>query len=519
MHLIRASLLGRVALFWIACCASINAQSPAGYTGEAATAPFVLDPQSQVVSASEIPDWLKLGTIEQVDAQVDAAEVTASATLQVADLIRVNRPAPVEGVDLSSADDLVTLIATGAELTSVLRMIADHHGLNLVVAPDIAGPVTVSIRGARLDEVLDAILGVAGFSWHRVGNLLYVTGASSAGMDPRVQGRFLQVYPLDYVAAKDIEPVATSLLSQVGNAFASEAAPADQLRTREVLVVEDTAAAHQRIAQYIAQIDVPPKQVLIEAHVLQISLTNEERHGVDLLAMARVNNSGIELQGTGFTDGSTTEPTVALRIKGNDLTGLVEMIESCTNSRTLASPKLSVINHQEAKIQIGQRLPYSVSTTTQTTTVQSVEFLEVGIVLTVRPVITDDGNVLMTVLPKVSGGKILQNGFPEEETTEVQTTIMIPDGGGVVIGGLIREENLQSQSMIPWVGKIPILGHLFRRKAEESRRNELVVALVTHVIHDCVGPRQQEIIGFEEAVPDFATRELTRIPYPSGLVQ
>ncbi len=174
------------------------------------------------------------------------------------------------------------------------------------------------------------------------------------------------------------------------------------------------------------------------------------------------------------------------------------------------------MNHQEAKIQIGQRLPYSVATTTQTTTVQSVEFLEVGIVLTVQPVITADGNVLMTVLPKVSGGKITQNGFPEEETTEVQTTILMPDGGGVIIGGLIREENVHARSIVPYIGRIPVLGRLFRRQADEMRRNELIVALVTHVMPDAYGPRCHELMELEEALPDYAARELlnNQMPLP-----
>ncbi|MGB7329704.1 MAG: hypothetical protein WBD31_32820 [Rubripirellula sp.] len=502
------------AMLCVVCCAVTVADEPVSLafesqllTSDDLTLPFT--------AQAKTLDWLDLATESDAVLQV-AGEVQLAQDFQTDELIPVDTPVPVEGVDLSTADDLVTLVATGAELSAVLRMIADHHHFNLVLAPDVSGPVTVSIRGAQLDEVLDAILGVAGFSWHRVGNLLYVTGAPNGGMDPRVQGRYLQVYPLDYVAAKDVEGVANSLLSQVGNAFVTESDPTDHLRTREVLVVEDTAASHSRIASYIAQIDVPPKQVLIEAHVLQVTLTNDQRHGVDLQALARIENSNIELTGSGFTGSTDSGPSVALSVKGKDMTSLIELIEECTNSRTLASPKLSVVNQQEAKIQIGQRLPYSVSTTTQTTTVQSVEFLEVGVVLTVLPVITDDGNVLMTVLPKVSGGKILQSGFPEEETTEVQTTIMIPDGGGIVIGGLIREESLKTRSFVPWLGKVPVLGALFRRKADETRRTEVIVALVAHVIHDGVGPRHQEGMDLQLAAPFYESTELVSPEMASG---
>lgn len=435
---------------------------------------------------------------------------------QVADesvLIPLQTAAPNENIQLEEDRGVVSLVATGAELKSVLRQIADYHGLNLVLGPGVEGPVTVSIRDVRLEEVLDAILGVAGFSWNRVDNLLYVTSAGVSKMDPRVQGRRLQVYPLNYVAAADVEEVANRLLSSVGDVFISESDSADQLRTRELLVVEDTDAGHARIAQYLAQIDQPPRQVLVEAHVLQISLDEEERHGINLKSLARVDGGQIELQGKNFADEEGNDPSLVLRVQGKDMQSVIELIRQNTNSRTLASPKLSVVNRQEAKIQIGQRLPYSVSTTTQTTTVQSVEFLEVGIVLTVLPVITSDGNVLMTVLPKVSGGKITENGFPEEDTTEVQTTIMLPDGGGVIIGGLIREDNVHSRSIVPGVDRIPVLGRLFRKKSDDIRRNELVVALVTHVIPEGCPPRQQERMELESTLPPYAASELGQHQY------
>jgi type II secretory pathway component GspD/PulD (secretin) len=446
---------------------------------------------------------------------------TRSPIRQVADNDQLRQLAPAnkelvpiasvpksDNVDLGGDDGLVTLIATGADLPAVLRMIADHHNLNLVLGPDISGPVTVSIRGARLDEVLDAILGVAGFSWHRVGNLLYVTGAATEGMDPRVQGRTVQVYPLDYVSSTELESVANGLLSAVGTVHTITSASDDQLKTREMLVVEDTAAGHNRIAQYIAQVDIAPRQVLIEAHVLQVALGAEERHGINLQALARIRGTRLALEGAGFAEDNADGPLLALRVDGSDMDALIQCIRQQTNSRTLASPKVSVVNHQEAKIQIGQRLPYSVATTTQTSTVQSVQFLEVGIVLTVTPVITEDGHILMNVLPKVSGGKITENGFPEEDTTEVQTTVLMPDGGGIVIGGLIREENFDNRAMVPGLGRVPVVGRLFRKTSEECRRNELIVALVTHVLPDVHDQRVHELQELDRTIPSYSRTEL-----------
>ncbi|QDV43340.1 Type IV pilus biogenesis and competence protein PilQ precursor [Stieleria neptunia] len=423
------------------------------------------------------------------------------------------KPAPgTDRATLEKHADLVTLIANDADLRSVLRMIADHHTLNLVIGPDVNGPVTVSIRGARLDEVLDAILGVAGFHWHRSDNLLYVTGAETATLDPKVQGRRLQVYPLNYVAAADVQSVVTGLLSPVGKAYTSEADQLDQLKTRELLIVEDNEAGHQRVSQYIAQIDIPPRQVLVEAHVLQIDLNDEERHGVNLRALARVSGAKVVLEGTGFAEENPEGPSLAFRINGTDIGHLIEAIHVNTNSRTLASPKVSVVNRQTAKVQIGQRLPYAVATTTQTATIQNVQFLDVGIVLEVTPVITQDGNILMTVLPKVSGGKITESGFPEEDTTQVSTTVLMPDGSGLVIGGLIRETDSMSEAKVPLVGSIPVVKRLFNKRAAETRRNELVVALVTHIMHDPNPVREKECLDLQKALPPHAAKALRYSP-------
>ena len=461
------------------------------------------------------PGWVDEATSgESIAPDESTIRQTSGETV----LLPLEAAGPVTGVEeFEEGDkkDLVSLVASGAPLVPILKMIADHHALNLVVGPDVKGDVTISIRNARKEEVLDAILGVAGYNWTQVDNLLYVTTTKAEGMDPRVQGRVIRVYPLDYVAAAEVEAVANGLLSPIGSAYTSESSSTDQLRTRELLVVEDTVAAQNRISQFIAQIDIPPRQVLVEAHVLQVALTDEERHGINLKALARIESTRLTLQGVGVTDeGATEGKSVTFRIDGKDMQSVVELIRENSNSRTLASPKISVVNHQEAKIQIGQRLPYSVSTTTQTVTVESVEFLDVGIVLTVQPVITNDGKVLMTVFPKVSGGKILDNGFPEEETTEVQTTILMNDGDGVIIGGLIREEDLHSRAIVPYLGRIPVIGTLFRRRTDSTRRNELIVALVTHVIPEACPPRQKEALDLEQTLPEYAAFELM---HPSGL--
>lgn len=413
----------------------------------------------------------------------------------------------------ATARELVSLDAQGASLTDVLRMIARNHGLNLVVGPDVTGQVTLSVENAELDEVLDAILGVAGYTWHRRGNLLYVTRLSATvPIGAKLQGRQLRVFSVNYISAADAEGVATGLLSPVGKSFISESDPLDQTRTREILAVEDIPEALARIEAYLAQVDRPPRQVLIEAHILQVVLDDEHRHGINIGNMLRAGGANLSFETLGYAN-PDAKSGMLITLQGNDVDSLVEMIQSNTVSRTLASPKVLVANRQEANIQIGKRLSYLTTTTTQTSTVQSVQFLDTGVVLHVLPVIGDDGQVLMQIQPKVSGGQTNQDtGLPEEESTELSTTVLLPDGGGVVIGGLIKEDDLDSLSQVPWFSKLPYVGRLFERKQVTTQRTEIIIALVTRVVPTVEMTRHHELEELQRVLPPYAAADLRSSP-------
>ena len=431
----------------------------------------------------------------------------------------MSKPVGDGKVDLLGSGDNVSLSAAGADLATVLKLIADEHRLNLVLGPGVGGPITVSIADAGLDEVLDAILSVGGYIWHRNGSLLYVTRlASDSELDPRVQGRTVRVFPLNYLAATEVERVVVGLLSPAGKAFTSESIQTDQRRTQEILIVEDVTGGIERVAAYLAQVDQPPKQVLIEAHVLQVALDDSLRHGINLEAISKLAGAKINFTTTGFAD---DEPTAGatLGIDGKDLDSVVELIRTHNNARTLASPKVLVVNRQEAKIQIGSQLGYYVTTTTQTGTFQSVEFLDTGVVLSVTPIISDTGEILMTVAPQVSGGRINALGLPEEETTEVRSTILLPDGGGVVIGGLIKETEQDNHSMVPILGRIPKLGTLFRRHAQTGRRDEIIIALVTHIVPNVCEVRPHEMRELYHTLPAHSLESLRTPGSQSVLVE
>lgn len=389
-----------------------------------------------------------------------------------------------ENVKLSVQDGKISLTSRGAPLTSVLELIAQESGLNMVASEDVTGNVSVTLNNISLETALNAILSVNGYSWNRQDDIIIVTRLSTESSSlPGVQGRVVRVFDLDFLAATNVQEVIQGLLSPVGKSFVIESSATDKRRTQEQLVVEDLPQYIERIEQYLCQSDIAPRQVLIEAHILQIELSDDMKHGVDFAAiLARVSGARIGMNTQGFTN-LDDSPAFFLGIEGTDLEGVVEAIQNTTDSKTLASPKVLVVNGQEARIQIGAQLGFLVTTTTQTSTLQQVDFLDTGVVMTVTPHITADNQILMTVKPEVSTGAINPaTGLPEEETTEVETTVMLSNGKGMIIGGLIQELDIENQSKIPIIGDLRKVGRLFQKRTADRQRNEIVIALVPRLV-------------------------------------
>jgi type IV pilus assembly protein PilQ len=399
-------------------------------------------------------------------------------------------------IQISSSQDLISLTAQEAPLNKLLALIAEQHRLNIISGADVSEPISVSISNVPLEEALDAILITNGYAWTRQKNIVIVSKiAADRKTSAGAQGRAVQVFSLNYVAAEDIDKVVKGLLSPVGQSFISQATPTNHRRSHEQLIVEDLPEYLSRIGNYLLQVDTPPRQVLIEAHVLQVTLKDNCRHGINLQNLARIANADVTVSTAGMAPGLA--PTSSLRIDGSRLDGILEAIKATTDSKTLASPKVAVLNNQEATMQVGSKIGYLLTTTTQTSTLQSVNFLDVGVILKVMPSITDDGQVLIQVNPQVSTGRINPTTeLPESETTEVRSSVLLADGEAIVIGGLIKETDNDSRNKVPFLGDLWLVGGLFQRRETTRERNEIIITVLPRIIPGEAGCRniQSELV-------------------------
>jgi type II secretory pathway component GspD/PulD (secretin) len=379
-------------------------------------------------------------------------------------------------------DGRIELVVRDASLSRVLALLAQEYNLNIVAANDIDAIISITLRDVPIEEALSAILSVANYTWVERNNIILITSLTSANNLPAdVQGRQIQVFDLDFVSATVLAESVTNFLTPIGKLTIAESDPADNRQTQERIVVEDTPESLARIAAFICQVDRPPRQVQIEAHVLQVNLDDTCRCGVNLDELIRISGSNLNLSTTGFANPDAPQAFLAT-LEGGDLGGVIEALQTTTDSKTLGSPKLLVLNEQEARIQVGQQLGFRVTTTTETSTMEGVQFLDVGVVLTIIPRITRDGRVLLHVKPEVSKGEVNPDtGLPEEETTELETDIMLDDGQGMIIGGLIQESDSVTQSKVPWLGEVKGVGWLFRKSEVTKQRVEIIVALVPRI--------------------------------------
>ena len=409
---------------------------------------------------------------------------------------------------------LVTLIARDVPLADVLATLVRQQSLSLITADRIEARLSVTMVDVPFDDVLNAILSVAGYTWVRQGTILIVTPMSGERrLAPQTQGRQLRVFTLDYAAAADVDTVVKGLLSPLGQSYITKSDQADYRKTQELLVVEDLPAYLERIEQYVAQVDVPPRQVLIEAHVLQVELSDDRECGIDL-SYLKIGDPAVELGTRGLSTIGTPQAFV-FDLAASNIAAIVKALETTTDAKTLAAPKVFVLNGQEAHIQIGAQLGYRVTTTTQTSTLESVDFLDTGVVLRVRPQITRDNNVMMYVKPEVSSGQVNPlTELPEEETTQVETSVMLADGHGMVIGGLIQETDIESQNKVPILGDLWLIGRLFQKRETNRKRTEIIIALVPYVVPYPCNQYARESQQFERATTPLLQDALQEHPRP-----
>jgi type IV pilus secretin PilQ/predicted competence protein len=304
-----------------------------------------------------------------------------------------------------------------------------------------------------------------------------------------------------------------------GGGSQSSVTGGDSLANGDTMVVQDRESSLVTVDEIVKKLDVQPPQVLIEAVIMSATLNRNYELGVNFgvvdsagKALALAGDGAMLNAAAGFSPASVLQAGTGLLSSGlatddhgikfgfsqRNVTGFITALSSMGKIEILATPRLLVLNKQPAELLLGNRLGYTTASQSLVSTVQTVNFLNVGTLLRVRPFISTDGMVRMEIHPERSTGQVVNN-IPSTSTSEVTTNVMVPDGSTIVIGGLMDNEDSRQQDGIPGLSRIPVIGALFRTRQRSLIKKELIVlltvqiwdprsALPTEQVHEPPGP-------------------------------
>jgi len=441
----------------------------------------------------------------------------------------------------------LTLNFQDIETRAVLQLLADASGQNIVVSDTVTGSVTLRLQNVPWDQALDIVLRTKGLDKRQEGNVIIVAPAAelatrekaelSAKKDIQelepLRTEYLQV---NYAKASDIAnllrgglPGVQTATSTTNSVLSARGHVSVDDRTN-TLLLQDTADRIADVRRLVATLDIPVKQVLIEARIVVVTndyerdlgalmgLTATRQNGTNGLYTTTgtaagtdsIVSSALTNIGTNGTQYPVTLPTganatnrynvnlpvaspagsIALGILGSDFLVDLELDAAQTENRgtVISSPKVITANQREATIRQGVEIPYQQSASSGATTIA---FKDAVLSLKVKPLITPDNRIILdlTVSDDTVGQVVVASGgvnVPSINTRTIETQVVLSDGQTVVLGGILETTHSDAETKVHWLGDIPVLGNFFKNTTKVDDKDELLVFVTPKIIREGV---------------------------------
>jgi type IV pilus assembly protein PilQ len=374
------------------------------------------------------------------------------------------------GVVLAS-DRPVTLNVQDTEVRDILAAIAAVDGVNIILDETVKGKISLSISNMPLDEALNLVVKTRGFTYQRMpdGTIVVAEGKTLlAGFGS------VTVFPVKYAVAADLKKV-------LAGTVAEERLKVDDASNS--LVFFGPPAEAEQVSATLANLDIPCKQVTIEAQVLEISKSDSKNLGFNWSFAPGPVQSG----STATTDLTNYGAISFGRAPdGNPyqfrFQAQLNALVAKGNAKVLAKPKISTISGKEAKILIGDKVPVQSQTISNGTTSTTVTYIDTGIKLIYTPVIGPDGMVRAHILAEVSTPSAALGGTNYKVATRTaETDMVMTDGQPIAIGGLISSTMSHAGTKVPILGDLPLIGSLFKNTDHRNEETEIVVILTAKI--------------------------------------
>ncbi|RDB44791.1 type IV pilus secretin family protein [Halomonas sp. DQ26W] len=402
----------------------------------------------------------------------------------------------------------ITLNFQDIEVRSVLAVIADFTGLNLVASDSVTGRVTLNLQDVPWDQALDLVLKSHGLASRQEGNVIVVAPASELAnierqeIEARTQVETLAPLVSEYVEVKYARAEDLAQLLRGGDGFGllTERGRVAVDQRTNMLLIQDTADQVQEILRTLGRLDVAVRQVQIEARIViardgvtqelgvnwGASSTRGFRAADDGTFVSRdINPDGLNrARGSLAVDLGSANPMTSFGfgyLSGDILLDLeLRALETESRSQTISQPRIITANQRTAVIRQGEERAFQ----TISDNVPQIEFKEAVLSLEVTPQITPDNRIIMDLVVTNDSFRDVAAGEPPIDTSSIETQVLVNNGETVVLGGILTTEQLSRLAKTPFFGDLPVLGRLFRYNEESSQKVELLVFITPRILED-----------------------------------
>ena len=413
------------------------------------------------------------------------------------------------------------------DVRAVLQVIADFTGLNIITSDTVSGNLTLRLKDVPWDQALDIVMQAKGLDMRKNGTVIWIAPRDELltkeklELEQRSQIAELEplrteTFQLNYQKAESFKKIfgiddtgggSRSILTKRGSAVVDP-------RTNQ-LFITDIPSKLEEIRSLVKKTDIPTRQVMIEARIVEATDSFSRNLGAKLSfggsnATSQIGGQQTVPGGSGTAGGTTILPTlggsavnlpaaninsntpgsVALTLFNSAMTRFIGLelsaLEADGQGKVISSPRVITADQLKALIEQGTELPYQEATSSGAT---SISFRKANLKLEVTPQITPDGNVILDVdVNKDSVGTETRAGFAID-TKHVKTQVLIDNGGTVVIGGIFTQTDRSNVSKVPFFGDIPIFGNLFKTTGKVNEKTELLIFLTPKILNDKVAIR------------------------------
>ena len=415
--------------------------------------------------------------------------------------------------DFGYSGERLSLNFQDIEVRSVLQLIADFTGLNVVVSDTVRGNLTLRLKNVPWDQALDIILKTKGLDMRQTGNVVLVAPSEEIAAREKLELEskkqieeleplYSEYIQINYAKASDI----ATLLKSSETTLLSDRGMATTDGRTNTLLVQDTAAKLVEIRQLVARLDIPVRQVLIESRIVIASNDFSKELGVKFGLNKETEYNGDHIVSVGGTRpdegvidpgmvgadgllvdlgaiGATSSIGLALGKVGSHMLNLeLSAMEAEGQGEVISSPRVLTSNQKTAFIESGTEIPYQEATSSGAT---STSFQKAVLRLGVTPQITPDDRLIMDLdISKDSVGQFSVDGIPSIDTNEISTQVLVDDGETLVLGGIYEQVKRYEVDRTPFFGELPLVDWMFKRTIDQNDKAELLIFVTPKIVKE-----------------------------------